>query len=42
MKALFEDLKGKILTKIIGKVGDDEMIFETTDNEKYALYYEHE
>lgn len=35
----FEDLKGKTLSNIVGNVGDEEMIFETVDGEKYALYY---
>ena len=38
----FEDLKGKTLSKITGSVGDEEMVFETVDGEKYALYYEHD
>ena len=38
--AEFEDLKGKTLKKITGKIGDREMIFETVDGGKYALYYE--
>lgn len=36
----FEDLKGKTLKAISGKVGDDEMIFTLDNNEKCKLYYE--
>lgn len=36
----FKDLKGKTLTSIIGKVGDDEMTFETDSEERYRLYHE--
>lgn len=38
----FEDLKGKILTKIEGSVGDEQMFFTTTDGKKYYLYYKHD
>ena len=38
----FENLKGKTLTKITGKIGDEEMVFETNEGEKFALYYEHD
>jgi len=38
----FEDLKGKTLSGIVGGVGDEEMVFTTTDGEKVALYYEHD
>ena len=39
---IFEDLKGKTLSEIVGGVGDEEMIFVTTEGEKVALYYEHD
>lgn len=35
----FEILKGKVLTKIVGGVSDDEMIFYCTDNKRYKLYH---
>ena len=35
----FEDLKGKTITEIKGKTGDEEMIFITTDGIKAILYY---
>jgi len=38
----FEDLKGKVLTEIIGKVGDEEMIFTTSDGMKGFLFYDHD
>ena len=38
----FEGLKGKTLAEITGGVGDEEMIFNTSDREQYALYYEHD
>lgn len=34
-----KELIGKTLRKAMGKVGDDEIIFETTDGEKYKLYH---
>jgi len=36
----FEDLKGKTLTRIDGGIGDEEMIFTTSDGERFSLYYE--
>ena len=42
MSANFEDLKGKTLTSIDGKIGDEEMIFETSGGEFFKLYYEHD
>ena len=39
IEAAFEDLKGKTLSKIIGKTGDDEMLFVTTEGEVYRLYH---
>lgn len=36
----FKTLLGKTLTKIEGKVYDKEIIFTTTDGEKYKLYHE--
>jgi hypothetical protein len=35
----FVELEGKILTDIQGDVGDDEMIFTTSDGKKYRLYH---
>lgn len=37
MEAKFSDLVGKTLKSISGKVGDDEMIFETTYGQKYRM-----
>ena len=34
-----EALKGKVLAKIEGKKGDDEIIFTTMDGEVYKLYH---
>ncbi len=42
MAAIFEDLQGKTLVSISGKVGDEEMIFKTTEGEKYMLFYDHD
>jgi hypothetical protein len=36
---LFEDLQGKILIDIQGGVGDEEMVFTTSDGKKYRLYH---
>jgi hypothetical protein len=36
----FEDLKGQTLVEIIGKVGDEEMVFVTNTGERAVLYYE--
>ena len=38
----FEDLKGKILSEIIGNVGAEEMIFVTDNGDQGILYYEHD
>lgn len=38
----FEDLMGKTLLSISGKIGDEEMIFETIDGEKFKLYCDHD
>ena len=35
----FEELKGKTLTKIIGGVGDEEMVFITKEGNEYKLYH---
>jgi hypothetical protein len=35
----FEDLKGKTLTNVTGKVGDDEMLFKTDTGEEFKLYH---
>ena len=35
----FENLKGKTLIAIDGKIGDDEMIFTVDNGEKYKLYH---
>ena len=35
----FDILKGKVLAKIEGGKGDDELIFTTVDGEKYKLYH---
>lgn len=35
----FDILKDRTLTKITGKVGDDEMIFETDDGRKFKMYH---
>jgi hypothetical protein len=40
--AEFKDLQGKVISKIVGKIGDEEMLFETTERERYILYYEHD
>lgn len=33
------ELEGKTLKSITGKVGDDEIIFETEDGKKYRMYH---
>jgi hypothetical protein len=38
----FEELIGKTLVSVSGKVGDDEMLFETDDGESYRLYHQQE
>ena len=38
----FEDLKGKVLVDIQGKVGDEEMIFTTKDGIRCRLHYRHD
>lgn len=35
----FEDLNGKTLVNIDGNIGNDSMIFTTTNNEKYELFH---
>lgn len=35
----FNGLVGKVLTKIAGKAGDDEMVFLTSDGEQYQMYH---
>ncbi len=35
----FDILKGKVLAKIEGAKGEDELIFTTVDGEKYKLYH---
>ena len=35
----FEELKGKIFKSVVGKVGGEEMVFETIVGEKYKLYH---
>jgi hypothetical protein len=35
----FELLKGKVLTEVTGSVGDGEMIFATSDGERYQLFH---
>ena len=39
-KLKFENLKGKILSKITGSAGDDEIIFTTNKGDNYKLYYD--
>jgi hypothetical protein len=39
MSENIEVLKGKILTGIVGKVGDEEMMFTTDDGEKYRMFH---
>ena len=40
MEEKFEVLKGKVLTSIIGKKNDEEMIFVTSDGEKFKLFHD--
>ena len=42
MEAKFEDMKGRTLTRIIGKVGDEEMRFVADDGGEFVLYYDHD
>jgi len=35
----FELLKGKVLTEVTGSKGDGEMIFATSDGERYRLFH---
>jgi hypothetical protein len=35
----FKELIGKTLTSVNGDKGDDEIIFETSDGQKYKLYH---
>lgn len=37
---MFDTLKGKTLKSITGKVGDEKIIFEVSDNEKYIMYHD--
>ena len=39
---IFEELQGKVLTEIIGEIGDYEMFFSTTDGEIFVLYNDDE
>jgi len=39
MDAKFEDLNGKIITSIIGGVGDDEIKITLSDNSVYKMYH---
>jgi hypothetical protein len=39
MTLKFEDLKNKTIIKIIGGVGDEEMVFISDEGEKYKLYH---
>lgn len=36
----FQELTGKTLVKIDGKVGDDSIVFRTDNGEEYMLYHE--
>ena len=36
----FESLKGKVLSKIEGSTGDEEMIFTSEDGEVFKMFYE--
>lgn len=40
MEAKFEDMKSRTLTKIMGKVGDEEMRFIANDGGEFVLYYD--
>jgi hypothetical protein len=35
----FEDLKGHILKKVVGKIGGDQVLFELDNGEKYGLQH---
>lgn len=35
----FNELIGKTIISIVGKVGDDEMIFNTSDGKQYKLFH---
>lgn len=39
ISAKFSELQNKVITKIDGKVGDEEMVFTTYDGDKYRLIY---
>lgn len=39
---IFSSMKGKIISSIVGEIGDEEMIFTTNNGEKLILYYEHD
>jgi len=38
----FEDLKGKTIVEVQGKVDDEEMVFITEDGMRAVLYYKHD
>ena len=38
----FEDLKGKTIIEVQGKVDDEEMIFITDDGMRAVLYYDND
>ncbi len=38
----FSDLVGKTFASIVGKIGDEEIVFTTVDGEKYRLVYHHD
>jgi len=38
----FESLKGKVLSKIEGKTGDEEMRFTAEDGKIFKMFYEHD
>lgn len=39
MEERFEDLKGKTLVRIEGKVGDSEIVFTTDSGDRYKLFH---
>lgn len=39
MNTTITDLIGKTLTSVTGAVGDDEMVFATTDGERFRFYH---
>lgn len=42
MEAKFEDMKGRIIAKIVGGIGDEEMRFMADDGGEFVLYYKHD